>query len=279
MLLVIYIFEFLLLYLTLAEFVSPLHANALFHLNYTLLWNFLRLEIVSWVILILWKVCQTLTAYQIEICVLCQLALGLVSVFKMCILWSEYIFLFLRRCLRSNLNLTFRMGNCLLFARLSSLGHRDFLKLKLRIVVVLPWLLFDSIRLFLRIWKKLGSIGLNGWTSNTKPPTVVYTKLLLLGLSLSKIVLAQLSKSIVDVAVCSIHILYLILISNLHLSLQCNRTAWPLFKGNRPCFLDWDCNSCTCRSFRHPNLSLTYNLTFFWVINVDLTLIINVILW
>lgn len=197
----------------------------------------------------------------------------------MCILWIEYIFLFLRRCLRSNLNLTFRVGNCLLFARLRSLGHRHFLKLKLRIVIVLLWLLFDSIRLFLRIWKKLGSIGLNGWTCYTKPPTVVYTKLLLLGLSLPKIVLAQLSKSIVDVAVCSIHILYLILIGNLHLSLQCNRTAWPLFKTHRPCFLDWDCNSCTCRSFRHSNLSLTYNLTFFWIINVDLTLIINVILW
>lgn len=167
LLLVIYFFVFILFHLALAKFISPLHAYALFHLNHTLLWNFLWLEIVALVILILWKVCHTLSTNQVKICMLCKLALGLVPVFKMSILWCENIFLFLRRCLRSYLNLTFRMRNSLLLSRLSSLSHWNFLKLKLRIVVVLPRLLFHSIRLFLRVWQKLSTIRLNCRTCYT----------------------------------------------------------------------------------------------------------------
>ena len=62
LLLVIYFFVFILFHLALAELISPLHAYALFHLNHTLLWNFLRLEIVALIILILRKVCHTLSA-------------------------------------------------------------------------------------------------------------------------------------------------------------------------------------------------------------------------
>lgn len=196
-----------------------MHTYALFHLNYTLLRYFLRLKIIARNILILCKVCQTLSTNKIKICMLCKLALGLVPVFKMCFLCSEYIFLFLRRCLRSNLNLTFRMRNCLLLTWLSSLSHWYFLKLKLRIIIILPLLLFYSIRLFLMIWEKLSSIGLNGWTSNTKSPIVMNTKLLFFCLSLSEIVLVRLCESIVNIAICGIHILYFILINNLHFTL------------------------------------------------------------
>lgn len=278
LLLVIYFFVFILFHLALAELISPLHAYALFHLNHTLLWNFLRLEIITLIILILRKVCHTLSANQVKICMLCKLALGLVPVFKVSILWCENIFLFLRRCLRSYLNLTFRMRNCLLLARLSSLSHRNFLKLKLRIVVVLPRLLFHSIRLLLRIWKKLSTIRLNGRTCYTKSSAVMHSKLLFFCLSLSEIVLINLSKSIIYIAVCSIHILHLVLADCLHVSLQCDCTAWSLFKTYCPCFLDRNRDCCTCRPFRHSNLCLTYDLTFFWVIDVNLILVTDIIM-
>ena len=121
--------------------------------------------------------------------------------------------------------MTFRMRNCLLLARLSCLSHRNFLDLKLRIGIVLPRLLLHSIRLFLRIWQKLSNIRLNRGTCYTKSPIIMHTKLLFFGLSLSKIVLVDLIKSVVDIAICSIHILHLFLINGLHVSLQCDGTT------------------------------------------------------
>ena len=277
-LLIIHFIIFLLFNLTLAEFISSLHADALLHLHHVLLWNLLWLEIITLVILVLWKTRQTLSANHVKICVLGQLALGLVPVFKMSILWCENIFWFLRRCLRSYLDLTFRMRYCLLLARLSCLSHRNFLDLKLRIGIVLPRLLLHSIRLFLRIWQKLSNIRLNRGTCYTKSPIIMHTKLLFFGLSLSKIVLVDLIKSIVDIAICSIHILHLFLINGLHVSLQCDCTTWSLFKTNSSSFLNWDRDSCTCWSFRQSDLILANDLTLFWVIYVNLAFVTDVIM-